>query len=131
MTEIDLSRVLCRVADLADPGARAFTAGPGDWPLRGFVVRRGNAVQAYVNHCPHQGHPLNLRPDAFLTPDGALILCPSHGALFEITTGLCVGGPCIGRSLRRIPIVVEAGLVLLGDGAEALAEPDCEEQGGN
>ena len=124
MADIDLSRVLCRVRDLANPGARAFTVGTGDWPLRGFLVRRGDAVQAFINVCPHQGHPLNLQPDAFLTPDRTLILCSSHGALFEIETGLCVGGPCIGRSLKRIPIVIEAGLVLLGDGAEDLASPD-------
>jgi nitrite reductase/ring-hydroxylating ferredoxin subunit len=124
VAEIDLNRVLCRVADLADPGARAFTVGTGDWPLRGFLVRRGNAVQAFVNHCPHQGHPLNLMPDAFLTPDRRLILCSSHGALFEIATGLCVAGPCAGQALRRIPILIELGLVLLGEGAESLASPD-------
>jgi nitrite reductase/ring-hydroxylating ferredoxin subunit len=121
MREIDLGRVICRLADLANPGARAFTSGSGDWPLRGFVVRRDDAVRAFVNHCPHQGHPLNLRPDAFLTPDRALILCSSHGALFEIATGLCVGGPCVGAHLRPVPVSVEAGLVLLGEGAEALA----------
>jgi nitrite reductase/ring-hydroxylating ferredoxin subunit len=121
MVEIDLNRVLCRLADLDDPGARAFTIGAGVWPLRGFVVRRGNEARAFVNHCPHQGHPLNLRPEAFLTPDGALILCSSHGAVFEISTGLCVAGPCAGQSLKRVPILIEAGFVILGEGAEELA----------
>jgi nitrite reductase/ring-hydroxylating ferredoxin subunit len=124
VSEIDLSRVLCRVADLADPGARSFSAGGGDWPLRGFLVRKGERVVAYINHCPHQGHPLNLRPDAFLTLDCSLILCSSHGALFEIATGLCVGGPCAGQVLKQIPIQVEAGLVILGEGAERLALPE-------
>jgi nitrite reductase/ring-hydroxylating ferredoxin subunit len=121
MVEIDLNRVLCRLADLDDPGARAFTVGAGVWPLRGFIVRRGNEAQAFVNHCPHQGHPLNLRPEAFLTPDRALILCSSHGAVFEISTGLCVAGPCAGQSLKRVPILIEAGFVILGEGAEELA----------
>lgn len=121
MVEIDLNRVLCRLADLDDPGARAFTVGAGVWPLRGFIVRRGNEAQAFVNHCPHQGHPLNLRPQAFLTPDRALILCSSHGAVFEISTGLCVAGPCAGQSLKRIPILIDAGFVILGEGAEGLA----------
>jgi len=124
MTEIDLSRVLCRIADLSDPGARSFTVGSGDWPLRGFLVRRGNAVQGYVNHCPHHGHPLNLRPDAFLTEDGSLIVCSSHGALFELATGYCVAGPCAGRSLRSVPLRIEGGLVMLDDGAEELAAQD-------
>ena len=63
MEEVDLARVICPLHELADPGARGFTMGEGDWPLRGFVVRRGGNVHAYVNHCPHAGFPLNWNPD--------------------------------------------------------------------
>jgi len=115
-TEIDLERVVCALTELDDPGTRAFTIGRGDWPVRGLVVRRGGEVHAYLNRCPHAGHPLNLRPHQFLTPDGSLLLCSSHGALFEIVTGLCVAGPCDGARLRRIPVVVERGYVLLAAG---------------
>lgn len=114
--EIDVERVLCRFAELDDPGSRAFRVGRGDWPLSGLLVRRGVEVHAYVNRCPHAGHPLNLRPHRFLTPDGSLVLCSSHGALFEIATGYCVAGPCAGASLRRVPVDLRAGYVLLGDG---------------
>lgn len=110
---LDLSRVLCSLAELGADGCRGFTVGEGDWPLRGFVVGHGGDVRAYVNQCPHAGHPLNLKPHGFLTPDGALILCSSHGALFEKRTGYCVAGPCSGQSLRRVPIRIEAGYVLL------------------
>jgi len=82
MLEIDTARVICALAEIGDPGARGFTCGAGDWPLRGFVVRRGELVRAYVNYCPHAGHALDLLPHRFLTSDGALILCSSHGALF-------------------------------------------------
>ena len=99
---IDLERVICRVEDLELHGARAFTLGGGDWPLRGFVVRCGQGVYGYVNRCPHAGHPLNLLPGRFLSPDGALILCSSHGALFEKATGFCVAGPCAGRALAPL-----------------------------
>jgi nitrite reductase/ring-hydroxylating ferredoxin subunit len=112
---LDVERVLCRLADIEDPGARGFTVGSGDWPLRGFVVRVGEQAWAYVNRCPHARHPLNLLPDKFLTPGGELILCSSHGALFERSTGLCVAGPCAGRSLERVPVKVEAGFVLLDE----------------
>ena len=112
-TDLDVERVVCALAELDDPGSRAFTIGRGDWPLRGLVVRRGAEVHAFVNHCPHEGHPLNLRPHDFLTPDRRLVLCHSHGALFEMTTGLCVAGPCAGRSLRRVPVEIAGGYVLL------------------
>jgi nitrite reductase/ring-hydroxylating ferredoxin subunit len=124
--QLDVERVICRLTDIEDPGARGFVVGTGDWPLRGFVVRAGQEVRGYVNHCPHAGHPLNLRPHKFLTPDGALILCCSHGALFEKQTGYCVAGPCAGRSLRPVPLTVEAGFVLLADGVDANALADQE-----
>jgi nitrite reductase/ring-hydroxylating ferredoxin subunit len=119
---MDLERVICRLGELPDPGARGFTMGGGDWPLRGFVVRRGAAVRAYVNHCPHAGFPLNWQPHAFLAPEAPLILCVMHGALFEIETGRCVSGPCAGASLRALPVRVECGHVVLDDGVP-LEEP--------
>jgi nitrite reductase/ring-hydroxylating ferredoxin subunit len=123
--DLDVERVVCRLTDLDEHGARAFTIGTGNWPLRGFVVRAGAEVRGYVNRCPHAGHPLNLLPNRFLTPDGALILCSSHGAVFEKQTGYCVAGPCAGRSLRAVPIEVQAGFVMLAADVEAgsLADP--------
>ena len=38
--------VVGRLEELDDPGCREFTIGDGDWPFRGFVVRRGEAVYA-------------------------------------------------------------------------------------
>ena len=114
MTEaIDLERVICPLHELADPGAKGFTVGSGDWPLRGFVVRRGETVRAYVNHCPHAGFPLNWQPDQFLAAGAALILCVMHGALFEIDSGVCVSGPCAGKALRALPVRVDRGCVVL------------------
>jgi nitrite reductase/ring-hydroxylating ferredoxin subunit len=115
---IDLERVICRLADVENPGTRAFTIGGGDWPLRGFLVRSGGVVRAYLNRCPHAGHPLDLIPGRFLTADGSLILCSSHGALFEKATGFCVAGPCAGRALVPVDVQVQAGIVLLADGVE-------------
>jgi nitrite reductase/ring-hydroxylating ferredoxin subunit len=115
MQTIDLERVICRLSDLERHGARGFTIGEGDFPLRGFVVRAGDGVRGYVNRCPHAGHPLDLLPQRFLTADGALILCGSHGALFEKASGQCVAGPCVGRSLVPVPLEVRRGCVLLAD----------------
>ena len=36
---IDVERVICRLDDLEESGARGFAIGGGAWPLRGFVVR--------------------------------------------------------------------------------------------
>ncbi len=101
--------------------------GGGDWPLRAFVVRCGNEVRGYVNHCPHQGHSLDLRPHRFLTPDRTMIVCSSHGALFEKEGGRCLAGPCAGAQLRPVPLEVIGGFVLIAAeadlGALAAGEP--------
>ena len=116
--EIDVERVVCHLDELQEGSARGFTVGEGDWPLRGFVLRAAGAVRAYVNHCPHAGHPLNLRPHRFLTADGSLIVCASHGALFEKATGYCVAGPCAGRSLTPLAVELRDGWVLLAGTAD-------------
>ena len=77
-----------------------------------------DGVAAFVNYCPHAGHPLNFRPHKFLTPDRNLILCCSHGALFERDNGLCIAGPCAGRSLTPVPVEVLNGYVLLAEGVD-------------
>ncbi|MGH8230966.1 MAG: Rieske (2Fe-2S) protein [Steroidobacteraceae bacterium] len=119
MSQIDLTRVLCRLSELSADGCREFRLGGGDWPLRGFVVRVADGVRAYVNRCAHLQFPLNQRPHGFLTPDGSMILCSMHGALFEKATGYCVAGPCYGQSLIGLPIRIESDCVLLADEVDA------------
>jgi len=101
------------LSDIPDPGCREFSIGSGDWPFKGFVVRRRENVYAYQNFCMHVGHPLNWKPDSFLTKDGKRIICSSHGALYEIDSGLCVAGPCPGKKLRSVEVAVRDGQVFV------------------
>ena len=105
--------VVCSFEELPDPGCREFRIGEGDWPFKGFVVRRGDNVYAYQNYCMHVGHPLNWQPDNFLTEDGGLIVCASHGAMYEIDSGVCVAGPCPGKTLKRVDVEVRDGAVVV------------------
>ncbi|MFQ6006961.1 MAG: Rieske (2Fe-2S) protein [Woeseia sp.] len=97
--------------ELDDPGCRDFRIGDGDWPYKGFIVRRGYDVYAYQNYCTHVGHPLNWKPESFPTRDRTKIICSSHGAVYEITTGLCIGGPCLGKKLRALPTEIRDRVV--------------------
>ena len=99
--------------ELPDPGCREFTIGSGDWPFKGFVVRQGDQVFAYQNYCAHVGHPLNWAPDAFLTKDRSNIICASHGAMYEIESGLCIAGPCLGKTLHPVEVRVTDGTVIV------------------
>lgn len=102
-----------RLDELDDPGCREFQIGDGDWPFRGFVVRQGDAVRAYQNYCKHAGHPLNFKPDSFLTKDQTMIICASHGALYEIETGVCVAGPCPGKTLTAVTTEIVDGVIVV------------------
>ena len=109
MTEAEV--LVGPLADIDDPGCREFSIGDGEWPFRGFVVRKGDEVFAYQNYCMHVGHPLNWSPDEFLTKDKSALMWASHGALYDIRSGKCFAGPCPGKALRRVDLDVRDGLV--------------------
>lgn len=104
--------VICRLVEIPDPGARGFSLPGARFPDEYFLVRRGAAVHAYRNSCPHAGRFLNWKPDAFLTRDRALIMCSAHGALYRMDNGACAGGPCGGAALTALPVAVEQGEVV-------------------
>ncbi|MGN6650505.1 Rieske (2Fe-2S) protein [Trinickia sp.] len=97
---------LAHVDDLCDPGARGFgPEGTGRDTL--FVVRRGTELRAYRNACPHFGDtPMAWRKDAYLNGDGTRIVCHAHGAQFDIASGECLLGPCLGQRLTPVAIEV-------------------------
>lgn len=95
---------LCALVELRDPGARGFMFRAGDALFLGFVTRSGDAVTGWVDRCPHAGMPLAIIQDRYLTREGDLILCASHGALFRPHDGACIGGPCAGQALTPWPV---------------------------
>ncbi|MBU4435819.1 MAG: Rieske (2Fe-2S) protein [Alphaproteobacteria bacterium] len=97
---------------IVDGWARNFVLQIGERRFHGFVVRRGEAVFGYVDRCPHAGLPLAQVLDQYLSPDGDLIACSWHGALFSVETGTCVGGPCVGRALSPWPVAVRDGRIV-------------------
>ncbi len=107
-----MSEVLCRVAEIPDGGVRCFTLARDGEPLEIFVHRRGGAVVAYVNRCPHQGTPLDIIPGRVLTRDRRHFLCATHGAQFRLDDGLCVRGPCRGAALAPAPVRVRDGCLV-------------------
>jgi nitrite reductase/ring-hydroxylating ferredoxin subunit len=99
------------LAEIEDPGCREFQIGAGDWPFLGFIVHQAGNVYAYQNFCVHVGHQLNWMPNGFLSKDRSAIMCASHGAQYEIDTGLCFRGPCVGKSLRSVDVEIRDGVI--------------------
>lgn len=78
-----------------------------------FVVRVGGVVRAFVNRCAHVPVELDWMPGRFLDFDRRLIICATHGALYEPDTGRCVAGPCKGASLEALEVFERDGNVYL------------------
>ena len=66
-----------------------------------FVVREDDRVFGYVNSCPHLGTPLNWAGDTFISEDSGLIICATHGALFEIEDGARRTPPAVRRAIAE------------------------------
>lgn len=97
---------LCALSEIGESGKELCIqgdAGP-DWLM--LFLREGE-VTAWRNVCPHQGRALNWAPDKFLFSDAGHLICSHHGATFELPSGHCLSGPCMGARLTQVPIRVE------------------------
>lgn len=104
LTSVRPGIALGPVSAIDDGFSRNYVLQVRDQRFHGFIVRQGERVHGYVDACPHAGLPLSQTLDAYLTPDNSLIRCQWHGALFDITDGRCVGGPCPGARLTPWPV---------------------------
>ncbi len=111
--------VVCAAENIARGGAKAFSlsritqAGEGR-PFPIVVIRTAaDDYIGYMNTCPHEGLWLNIGTGEFFNPERNFLKCGRHGAHFEIETGLCVAGPCKGKSLEPIALAVIDGEVCL------------------
>jgi nitrite reductase/ring-hydroxylating ferredoxin subunit len=96
---------------IPDGKARNFVLEMKAGRFHGFVVRTGDTVHGYVDRCAHMALPLAQQLDQYLTPDGTMIQCSWHGALYRIDDGVCVGGPCTGARLQPWPVTVTDGTI--------------------
>ena len=101
-------------ADAIAPGHTAkFRLECAGKRVNGFVVNHDGVFHAYVNRCPHVGTPLDLWENEFLSEDARLIVCATHGAIFEPATGRCTAGPCAGDALRRLRLRHEGDAIVV------------------
>lgn len=102
---------LCAEADVPDGAARGFSINTGDVQQELFIVRRGNNLYAYLNRCPHTGVTLNWQPHQFMDLTGTVIQCSTHGAQFRIHDGFCTYGPCAGKFLTALTLMLDNGRI--------------------
>jgi nitrite reductase/ring-hydroxylating ferredoxin subunit len=100
---------LCRIEELPDGDARGFDPSRLGRDTM-LVVRQGSRLYAWRDSCPHiDGVPMPWRKDAYLNAAHDRIVCSAHGALFDIVTGRCTLGPCLGQFLQPVRVMVDEG----------------------
>ena len=110
----EAKRLICAAGDLPERGGGVrFTVDSADGPAAGFAVRYRGRVYGYVNRCAHVGVELDWQPGEFFDVSGLYLVCSTHGAAYLPDTGHCVGGPCKGQNLSRLPIEEQDGQVYL------------------
>lgn len=119
--------VICRANEIEEEQARGFwlaiRTDEGEvkpWPI--LVARKGSRFFGYENVCPHAGSRLDTVPGQFMDEDGNFLTCGKHRAQFDIDTGHCFIGPCQGKQLTQVELIIDDGDVCV-TGVE-LAEED-------
>jgi len=108
--------LVCSADSVADAGFKSVvvTSATGTFPI--LVFKRGNAVHAFVNACPHQYLPLDHRGNSILSADGTVVRCTNHGAGFCISTGEGVEGLGIHHQLDAVPVRIDdLGQIVIDD----------------
>ncbi len=118
---------ICATHEVEDGDARGFVlvrldaAGQRQrWPI--LVTRKGRTFHGFENACPHQGTRLDGHTGEFMDAAGNFLTCARHNAQFDLDTGYCFIGPCQGKALTPIRLVIDDGDVCVVD--IALAEED-------
>ncbi|GAB4507804.1 MAG: hypothetical protein Tsb0026_04730 [Sulfuricaulis sp.] len=78
-----------------------------------FAVRFNGIAHAYLNRCAHRSLELDWVQGDFFDAFGEHLLCATHGARYVPASGTCVGGPCGGAGLVKLPVIEENDMVLL------------------
>lgn len=112
----DGERLICASAALIErgDGIRFEIARKGK-PEPAFVVRYHGVARAYLNRCVHVPMELDWNAGKFFDLSKTLLICSTHGAMYDPASGACAGGPCRGGRLESIPVVERDGAIYLSE----------------
>lgn len=72
-----------------------------------LLYRSGREVMAVANLCTHLNKPLDAGRVI-----GGQVVCPYHGACFDLRTGKAMSGPAV-HPLQTFPVHIEGGEVFI------------------
>lgn len=97
---------LCKITELNQKDVTAIYSDLFGKKI--LIIQRNGELYAWLDACPHyaNGPAMALKKDQYMCPDQQFLMCFGHGAKFEIATGLCVQGPCLGKTLTAIHLEI-------------------------
>jgi nitrite reductase/ring-hydroxylating ferredoxin subunit len=124
---IKRGELICSTNDLKDGGlAYRFQVRCGDIPsfpgmnadeddyLPAFIIQFKNQYYAYLNRCAHIVMELDWNPGEVFDINHEYIVCATHYAVYQPSTGECLRGPCPkGAKLISLPIIVNENNIFL------------------
>ncbi len=70
----------------------------------GWLIRRGETIKAYLDHCTHAG--------GMLMREGETFVCHRHGGTFDVASGKPLAGPPVeGDPLLPVELKIEDGKI--------------------
>lgn len=108
----DEERLICPSGSLQDSakGVR-FEVEYFGQPAPAFVVRYRGKVHGYLNRCAHVAMELDWQEGVFFDSGGHGLLCSTHGAAYDPSSGRCLGGPCNRTPLLKLKVQERHGMV--------------------
>ena len=109
---------IAAVEDVPTDATLLFTVSDADGDLAEALLTRltDGAVVAFRNYCRHWTDVRLDRGDGALVRNGEVV-CQRHGATFQLDSGACDFGPCLGSVLASVDVDVADGAVYLTDEA--------------
>ena len=89
-----------------DPSTVKFTFSECGENQSGFVVLFNTKYYAYRNKCQHLAVELDGDNNEFFDEEEKFIVCATHGAIYEPSSGKCLMGPCVGKKLEILNLKV-------------------------
>ncbi len=106
MATPDAQSFICRSGQLLERGRGVrFTVQHHGKITPAFVIRFEGKAHAYLNVCSHRSLELDWNEAEFFSAFGDDLLCATHGARYEPSSGACVGGPCRRAGLAKLAII--------------------------
>lgn len=106
------SRVICASDALEEKGRGVrFSVDYHGHSAAAFAVRFEGQVHGYLNRCSHVPMELDWTEGEFFDSTKRDLLCSTHGAAYETTTGRCIWGPCRNTPLVKLNLAEREGSV--------------------